>query len=116
MTDPDLQEALDEAINYIAVWAVIKGDEKASALLNKCTAALANSRARIDAGRHWRHVTSGMFVTEIGRGRMQTAEPIGDMTPIVIYHHAGENGGGTVWARPTREFEDGRFVAFASVP
>jgi hypothetical protein len=40
----DLQEALDEAINYIAVWAVIKGDEKASALLNKCTAALANSR------------------------------------------------------------------------
>jgi uncharacterized coiled-coil protein SlyX len=41
----DLQEALDEAINYIAVWAVVNSDEKASALLDKCTAALAaNSR------------------------------------------------------------------------
>jgi hypothetical protein len=68
-------------------------------------------------GRHWRHVTSGMFVTEIGRGRMQTAEPIGDMTPIVIYHHAGEHGvGGTFWVRPVREFEDGRFVAFIAEP
>jgi hypothetical protein len=67
-------------------------------------------------GRHWRHMTSGMFVTEIGRGRMQTAEPIGDMTPIVIYHHAGEHGGGTFWARPVAEFEDGRFVAFIAEP
>ena len=40
----DLQEALDEAINYLAVWAVVNSDEKASALLDKCTAALANSR------------------------------------------------------------------------
>jgi hypothetical protein len=60
--------------------------------------------------RRWRHVTSGMSVTEIGRGRMQTAEPIGDMTPVVIYHHAGEQGGGTFWVRPVGEFEDGRFV------
>jgi hypothetical protein len=60
-------------------------------------------------GRRWRHVTSGMSVTEIGRGRMQTAEPIGDMTPVVIYHHAGEHGGGTFWVRPAEEFED-RFV------
>jgi hypothetical protein len=68
-------------------------------------------RSAAPEGRHWRHMTSGMFVSEIGRGRMQTAEPIGDMTPVVIYHHAGEHGGGgTFWVRPVREFEDGRFV------
>jgi hypothetical protein len=61
-------------------------------------------------GRRWRHVTSGMSVTEIGRGRMQTAEPIGDMTPVVIYRHPGDHGGGTYWVRPVAEFEDGRFV------
>lgn len=40
----DLQEALDEAINYLAVWAVSNKNYGASALLDKCTAALANSR------------------------------------------------------------------------
>ena len=42
----DLQEALDEAINYIAVWVVTNSDEKASALLSKCTAALAKIPGR----------------------------------------------------------------------
>ena len=40
----DLQEALDEAINYLAVWAITNKDEEASALLDKCTAALTKSR------------------------------------------------------------------------
>lgn len=41
---PDLYEALDEAINYLAVYAATIRDEKASALLNKCTAALSRAR------------------------------------------------------------------------
>lgn len=44
VVSPDLYEALDEAINYLAAWASSYGDEKAAALLNKSTAALAKAR------------------------------------------------------------------------
>lgn len=41
---PDLYEALNEAINHVALHAARTGDEKASAFLDKCTAALAKAR------------------------------------------------------------------------
>lgn len=40
---PKLYEALDEAINYLAVYASTMHDGKAAALLNKCTAAMADA-------------------------------------------------------------------------
>jgi hypothetical protein len=40
-----LYEALDEAINYLAIYALWRlGDEKAKEILNKCTTALAKAR------------------------------------------------------------------------
>lgn len=43
---PDLAEALDEAINFLAVYAVTAKDEQASALLDKCTAALSRAEGK----------------------------------------------------------------------
>jgi hypothetical protein len=41
----DLYEALDEAINYLAIYALWRsGDKKAKEILNKCTTALAKAR------------------------------------------------------------------------
>jgi hypothetical protein len=41
---PDLYEALDEAINYVAAHAALTKDASASAFLDKCTAALAKAK------------------------------------------------------------------------
>lgn len=41
---PDLFGCLDEAVNYLAVWASTNGDEKAATLLQRCTATLSKAR------------------------------------------------------------------------
>jgi hypothetical protein len=42
---PDLYEALDEAINYLAIYALWRsGDKKAKEILDKCTTVLARAR------------------------------------------------------------------------
>lgn len=41
---PELYGCLNEAINYVAAHAAITNDEPASALLSRCTAALAKAR------------------------------------------------------------------------
>jgi hypothetical protein len=103
-----VRAALEEARRYVTY----NGQEAKEQTTRHIIAALAAldrlERSAAPEGRHWRHVTSGMLVSEIGRGRMQTDHQVGDMTPVVIYHHAGEHGvGGTFWVRPVREFEDG---------
>ena len=54
--------------------------------------------------RLWKHKKSGAIVVVRDEGKMQTVEPIGDMTEVTIYTHNGQT-----WVRPTKEFNDGRF-------
>ena len=58
--------------------------------------------------RRWRHKKRGSEYTEIGRGKLQTADGtrLFDMTDMVIYHHAPSH---SFWVRSVSEFEDGRF-------
>lgn len=56
----------------------------------------------------WRHKKRGSTYTEVGRGQLQTDQPIHDMEPMVIYRSEHD---GSLWARPVSEFEDGRFEA-----
>lgn len=49
----------------------------------------------------YRHIKSGGRYRLIARGHLEA-----DLTPVTIY--AAETDG-TVWVRPTAEFDDGRF-------
>jgi hypothetical protein len=57
------------------------------------------------AGEVYRHRGRGTFYTVIGRANLQTDRPIADDEALVIYR--GKDG--ELWARPVREFRDGRF-------
>jgi hypothetical protein len=56
-------------------------------------------------GEVYRHRKRGGFYTIIGRANLQTERPIADDEALVVYR--GKDG--TLWARPVREFRDGRF-------
>ena len=61
------------------------------------------------AGERWRHVKSGgVYILPFGRAEamVQCAEPITDENTLTVY--IGEDG--MIFARPTHEFHDGRFV------
>jgi len=61
------------------------------------------------AGERWRHVKSGgVYILPFGRAdaMVQCAEPITDENTLTVY--IGEDG--MIFARPTHEFHDGRFV------
>jgi hypothetical protein len=57
------------------------------------------------AGEAYRHRARGTSYTIIGRANLQTDRPISDDESLVIYR--GKDG--ALWARPVREFRDGRF-------
>lgn len=57
------------------------------------------------AGEIYRHRARGNYYTIVGRANLQTDRPIADDEALVIYR--GKDG--TLWARPVREFCDGRF-------
>lgn len=53
----------------------------------------------------WRHVKRNAMYEEIGRAALQSEQPVSENTVLVIYKSAR----GVLWARPEKEFEDGRF-------
>ena len=61
------------------------------------------------AGGSWtpthRHVKRGSTYRHLATAKMQTDEPVADMSKVEIYQ--GEDG--LWWVRPTSEFNDGRF-------
>jgi hypothetical protein len=59
----------------------------------------------------WRHVKSDGEYEIVGNAYLQTKNPTGDMTPLVVYR--GESG---LWARPGIEFHDGRFERVLPTP
>ena len=56
-------------------------------------------------GEVYRHRARGTCSTVVGYASLQTDRPIGDDEGLVIYR--GKDG--KLWARPVREFRDGRF-------
>lgn len=57
-----------------------------------------------------RHVGRGTVYTVVGEATLQTTIELYDYEPLVIYR--GEDG--QLWARPTSEFNDGRFEALTT--
>lgn len=54
-----------------------------------------------------RHRKRGSVYQRLGGGQLQAARPVGDLAVVTIYR--AEDG--SLWVRPTEEFEDGRFEA-----
>lgn len=55
----------------------------------------------------WRHKARGTTYTIVGAAELQCAAPIPEKTQLTIYLDCKD---GALWARPTTEFFDGRFV------
>lgn len=56
-------------------------------------------------GAKFRHLKRGTTYTVVGLATLQTQAPAGDEAELVIY----VSQDGTLWARPSSEFLDGRF-------
>lgn len=54
-----------------------------------------------------RHLKRGTEYEVIGTARLQSAKPVRDMDPVVVYRADKD---GTLWARAEGEFCDGRFA------
>ena len=54
---------------------------------------------------YYRHKKTGGTYKVLGKAKLQTSEPIVDMTEMIVYE--AENG--TIWCRLEHEFFDGRF-------
>lgn len=61
----------------------------------------------------WRHVKRGTTYLALHLAEVQAAAPIKEGERLIIY---GSTDDGRVWARPTAEFHDGRFVPASDVP
>lgn len=60
------------------------------------------------------HLARGNEYREVGRGHLQTKEPLGDMAQLVCYV---DTTNGSLWFRPPGEFDDaGRFLALPMDP
>jgi hypothetical protein len=57
------------------------------------------------AGEVYLHRRRGTSYTVVGHANLQTDRPLGDDEALVIY----KDKDGRLWARPVREFQDGRF-------
>lgn len=79
-------------------------------------AALEIGALRAERKRAWRsthrHVKRGTDYQVLGEGRVQTTHPLRDDDYVTIYRDRH----GLYWARPTSEFEDGRFIVLPPPP
>ena len=57
-----------------------------------------------------RHVKRGSEYRVVGEALMQSAVPVPDDASLVVY----VDKQGTLWVRPTAEFNDGRFAAISA--
>jgi hypothetical protein len=79
------------------------------------TALRTAERRGIESVAQWRHKKRGTTYTEIGRARLQQSGQFGptEGDELVIYRSDTD---GSLWARATSEFMDGRFEALAAPP
>lgn len=63
---------------------------------------------RQEVAPRYRHKKRGTIYVEIGRAKLQAADPGGfsDDFPMVVYRSEAD---GSLWVRPEDEFDDGRF-------
>lgn len=66
-----------------------------------------------DIGKRYHHIRRGSTYTVIGGANLQTARPASDGVRLTIYR---DDATGELWARPTREFHDGRFEEIGPIP
>jgi hypothetical protein len=94
------------------VWRVYQYDSRVLHSLEMVDEAFvfAHARALAEAsaeGRRFRHLKRGSTYTVVGRAELQSAVPIAEGAELTIYRCEGDD---RLWARPTAEFTDGRFV------
>lgn len=70
-------------------------------------AARLDMAARENAKPIFKHLKRGTTYTILGTARIQTEWPVVDNVELTVYQGTDD---GKMWARPTDEFEDGRFV------
>jgi hypothetical protein len=102
-----LDKLEQELIGADADMLLEKSDTSPSIWADKLRA-LSAPVAGADAGMRYRHIKRGSTYTVVGEARIQSDEPLFDMSDVVIYR-CDEHGG--LWARPPAEFNDGRFEA-----
>lgn len=70
-------------------------------------AARLDMAARENAKPKVKHLKRGTTYNILGKARIQTEYPVVDNVELTVYQGTED---GKLWARPTDEFEDGRFV------
>jgi len=61
--------------------------------------------------KRFRHIMRGTSYALVGEAELQTKRPMREGDKLTIYQHI--NPVGKLWARPSFEFNDGRFVRLA---
>lgn len=112
---PDLRKlgkAREQFVTGSPHWLAINDAYSEIVLLRSQLAALRPA----SSGGAWRpthrHVKRGTEYRLIGRGIVQTSEPLNDDEYVMIY----EGQDGSLWARDADEWSDGRFEALSAPP
>lgn len=108
-----VREALQEAI---AIFEGMNDDEINEEFLPRARALLSPPPSSADCGPGWRpthrHVKRGTEYQVVDEADLQTEAPLTDYAVLTVYR--GPDG--RLWARPSTEFNDGRFEPLAAAP